>query len=275
MSMSPPQPLLETVLKASFDGPITAYDSYTGTVLARFNSGQCPRNGITVVGDNQFASSHVSPETGVGSIHLYYWWSPSCTQNITLPEPVAPLAASVDGSYLFSGGVSGRIHSLMVPSGELIRSFPAHQKSISCIAISCDESLILSGSDDGTIAVTPILMLLDSSIATESKTVKRFVGHDLSVTGIAIGMGRSDGIMISSSLDWTCKVWGIATGTHLQTVKFPGEVLSMALDPSETELYAAGTDGLIYKRKLKVETRKQVICAYFYLGVVIGISTNP
>ncbi|MFS7984168.1 putative transcription factor WD40-like family [Helianthus anomalus] len=137
----------------------------------------------------------------------------------------------------------------MMPSSELIRSSPAHQKSVSCM-------LILSGSDDGTIAVTPMLMLLDSSIDTESKTVKRFVGHDLSVTGIATGMGRSYGIMISSSLDWTCKGWGVATGTHLQTVRVPGEIWSMVLDPSETELYAARTGGLIYKRKLKVETRK-------------------
>ncbi|KAI3675048.1 hypothetical protein L1987_84630 [Smallanthus sonchifolius] len=273
-------PSPETVLKVAPDGLITAYDPYTGTVLARFNGSQCPRNGITVIGDDQFASSHVSPETGAGSIRLYYWWSPSCKQNIPLPEPVAPLTATSDGSYLFSGGISGRIHSLILPSGDLIRSFSVHEKPISCLAINCDGSLILSGSEDGTIGVTPILLLLDSSIDTKSEIFNfiRFAGHELPVTGLTTGVGRSDGIMISSSLDWTCKVWSVVNGTHLQTVRFPGEIWCMVLDPSETELYAAGTDRMIFKRKLKVETRKQaarggdtVVCGGMQDGAVVAI----
>lgn len=206
-SMSPPPPSQETVLISSPNGPITAYDPHTGTVLAGFSGTQCPRNGITMLGDNQFACSHVSPETGAGSIHLYYWWSLVCTQNIPLPEPVAPLAATSDGSYLFSGGIFGHIHSLSLPSGDIIRSFSAHEKAVSCLVISCDGSLILSGSDDGTIVVTPILMLLDmESDFLVLKNYKKIVGHEFPVTGLITGMGRSDGIMISSSLDWTCKV---------------------------------------------------------------------
>ncbi|KAK9056893.1 hypothetical protein SSX86_024257 [Deinandra increscens subsp. villosa] len=258
MPLPPPSP--ETILKSSPDGPITAYDPYTGTVLARFNGSQCPRNGIVLLGDNQFATSHVSPATGAGSVHLYYWWSPSCSMNIPLPEPVAPLAATSDGSYLFSGGVSGRIHSVTVPSGELLRSFSAHNAPVSCITTSCDGSLVLSGSDDGTIAVTPIILLLDSLIDMNHSKVfgfRRFAGHELPVTGLTAGTGRSDGgIMISSSLDWSCKVWSVASGAHLQTVRFPGEILCVVVDPSETEMYAAGTDGVVYKRKLKVETRE-------------------
>ncbi|KAL8205430.1 hypothetical protein R6Q57_008981 [Mikania cordata] len=246
----------ETILTASSDGPITTFDPYTGTVLVRYNGSQCPRNGITLIGDNQFAASHVSPETGAGSVNLYYWWSPSCARNIPLPEPVAPIAATTDGSYLFSGGVSGRIHSVMVLSGELIRSFHAHVKPVSCITISCDGSLILSGSDDGTIAIIPTLLLLDCCMDKYSN-IKRFAGHKLPVTGLTTGMGRSDGIIISSSLDCTCKVWSVVNGSHLQTVKFAGEIWCMVMDPSETELYAAGAGGVIYKRKLKVETRKQ------------------
>ncbi|KAK1439664.1 hypothetical protein QVD17_05484 [Tagetes erecta] len=253
--MSPPPPSPETVLIPSPNGPITGYDPLTGTVLAQFNGTQCPHNGITMLGDNQFACSHVSPETGAGSIHLYYWWSLFYTQNITLPEPVAPLAATSDGSYLFSGGISGHIHSLSLPSGDIIRSFSAHEKAVSCLVISCDGSLLLSGSDDGTIVVTPILMLLDTE--SDLLNFKKIVGHEFPVTGLITGMGRSDGIMISSSLDWTCKVWSVVSGIHLQTVNFPGEIWSIVLDPSETELYAGGKDGKVYRKKLKVETRKQ------------------
>ncbi|PWA84128.1 hypothetical protein CTI12_AA162920 [Artemisia annua] len=253
MSLLPTTP--EIVLIASPDGPITAYDPYTGAVLARFSGSQCPRNGITVISNNQFACSHVS-DTGVGYIHLYNWWSRSCVQSIHLPEPVAPLVATNDGSYIFSGGVSGHIQSVLVPSGDLIRSVSAHEKPVSCIVISCDESLVISGSDDGTIAIIPILLLLDVSLDPESgcSSFTRFTGHELSVTGLTTGMG----VMISSSLDWTCKVWNIVKGTHLQTVKFQGEMMCSVLDPSETQLYAGGMDGTIYRKDLKVETRKQV-----------------
>nr|GEU36179.1 protein root initiation defective 3-like [Tanacetum cinerariifolium] len=136
MSLLPTTP--EIVLIASPDGPVTAYDPYTGTVIARFSGSRCPRNGITVISNNQFACTHVS-DTGVSSVHLYNWWSMSCVQSIPLPEHVAPLVATTNGSYLFSGGVSDHIHSVSVPSG----------------------------SDDGTIAVIPTLMLLDVSPDTK------------------------------------------------------------------------------------------------------------
>ncbi|KAI3669093.1 hypothetical protein L6452_40316 [Arctium lappa] len=66
--------------------------------------------------------------------------------------------------------------------------------------------------------------------------------------------------MISSSLYWTsCKISSLVNGIHLETVKFPVVVWCTALDPSEMELYGVGTDGLIYKRRLKVAMRKQVV----------------
>ncbi|KAI3753648.1 hypothetical protein L2E82_25707 [Cichorium intybus] len=257
--LSPP-PLPEVVLTASPDGPITAYDPYSGTVVGRFNGNRCPRNGICILGNDVFAATHISPETGAGSVRIYYWWSTSCTKSVPLPEPVAPLVASVDGSYIFSGGISGQIHSVVVDSGDVIRSFPAHEKPVSCLAINYDGSLILSGSDDGTIAVIPIFLLLDASFDADSRysSYTRFTGHESSVTGLTTGVGRCGGIMISCSLDCTCKVWTLVNGIHLQTVRFPDEVWCMVLNPSETELFVAGIEGMIYKRRLKVETRKQV-----------------
>ncbi|CAH1450009.1 unnamed protein product [Lactuca virosa] len=277
--LSPP-PLPEIVLTASPEGPFTAYDPYTGNVVGRFNDDRCPRNGICILGNDLFAASHVSPETRAGYLRIYYWWSTSCTQSVPLPEPVAPLVASVDGSYVFSGGISGQIYSVSVHSGDVIRSFPVHEKPVSCLAINCDGSLILSGSDDGTIAILPVFLLLDASFDTESRYSRftRFTGHESPVTGLTTGVGRSGGFMISSSLDRTCKVWSLVNGIHLQTVRFPNEVWCMVLDPSETELFAAGVDGMIYKRRLKVETRKKVaesgktvVCGGMHGGGVVAM----
>ncbi|KAL4554115.1 hypothetical protein LXL04_039772 [Taraxacum kok-saghyz] len=258
--MLSPLPLPEIVITASPDGPFTAYDPNSGSVVGRFNGNRCPRNGICVLGKELFAASHVSPETRAGYVRIYYWWSMSRVKSIPLPEPVAPLAGSVDGLYVFSGGISGQIHSVSVHSGDVIRSFPVHEKPVSCVTINRDGSLILSGSDDGTIAVLPILLLLDISVDMESRysSFTRFTGHESSVTGLTAGMGRRGGIMISSSLDCTCKMWSL-NGIHLQTVRFPVEVWCTALNPPETELFAAGIDGMVYKRRLMVERRKQFL----------------
>ncbi|KAJ6423514.1 hypothetical protein OIU84_024471 [Salix udensis] len=205
------------VLTSSPDGPVTAYDIFSGTALARFSGSRSPRHGIVLAGKAYVAVSHVSSTTSSGSIHLYNWWSPTAFHHLPVPEPVAPLAATPDGSFLFAGGLSGNIYALSIPSGNILKSFPAHTKPVSCLTISNDGSLLVSGGDDGTILAAPIFQLVEQA------------------TGIA-------------------------------------------LDPTGTEFYAAGADGLIYKGFLKAGSRKEasrmhelVILADKHGGAIISV----
>lgn len=62
-----------------------------------------------------------------GSDNLLQWCSPASARSLSISEPVALLLATPCGSYLLAGGgTSGRIHTLELPSGNAIRSFPAH-----------------------------------------------------------------------------------------------------------------------------------------------------
>ncbi|KAF2286154.1 hypothetical protein GH714_011026 [Hevea brasiliensis] len=201
MSSSSP----EIVITSSPDGPITAYDTVSGTTLACFTGSRSPRHGLALAGNAYVAASHISSSTASGSIHLYNWWSPTALHHLPVPEPVAPLAATPDGLYLFAGGLSGSVYSLTIPSGSILRSFPAHDKPVSSLRINSDWSLVISGGDD----------------------------------------------------DCTCKLWSLLEGTNLQTVAFPCVISSIALDTTEAEFYAAGSDGLIYKGFLKVGSTKE------------------
>ncbi|KAJ0102531.1 hypothetical protein Patl1_04942 [Pistacia atlantica] len=78
-----------------------------------------------------------------------------------LPEPVAPVISTPDGLYLFTGGVSGSIYVISLPSGDILRSFSAHKKPVTCLEISIDGSLLISGGDDGRIVTVPIFQLVD------------------------------------------------------------------------------------------------------------------
>lgn len=135
----------EIILTSSPDGPIIAYDASSGAALTRFTASRSPRRGLALVGKTSFAASHISPINASGSIHLYNWWSSTAFHKLPVPEPVAPLIATPDGSYLFAGGLSGSVYALSVPSGDILNSIPAHNKPVSCLSISEDGSLLISG----------------------------------------------------------------------------------------------------------------------------------
>ncbi|CDP06051.1 unnamed protein product [Coffea canephora] len=211
----------EFVLTSSPDGRITAYDAYSGSSLGQYNGSRTPRKGLTMIGKKLIAASHVCSDTGLGSVHLYHWWYSAPFHQLPMPEPVAPLVATRDGSYLFAGGVSGHVHSISLPSGDIILSVAAHSKAITCLEINDDGSLLFSGSDDGTIAVFPIHQLVDSF----------------------------------SSRNCTCKFWGLMHTSPLRSITFPCTIWEVKVDPLESEFYVAGSDGLVYKCALKVRSR--------------------
>jgi|UniRef100_A0A2N9EI27 pre-rRNA-processing protein IPI3 len=251
----------EIVLTSSPDGPIIAYDASSGALLARFTGTQSPRQGLTLVGNTLIAASHISSTTASSSIHLYNWWSSTVFHHIPLLEPAAPLIATPDSLYLFAGGISGNIHALSLPSRNVLKEFHAHDSPVSCLKISDDGSLLISGGDDGTIVVIPIFQLVGASTDENACNfiLHRFVAHADSVTDITSGnIGLCNSTIISCSLDCTCKFWNLLHGTHLRTVEFPCTVFGVALDPTESEFYAAGLDGFVYKGTMKVESKQLV-----------------
>ncbi|VVA18951.1 PREDICTED: ROOT INITIATION DEFECTIVE [Prunus dulcis] len=250
----------EIVLTSSPDGPIIAYDASSGAALAQFTGSRSPRRGLAIVGKSYIAASHISPTTASGSVHLYNWWSSTAFHNLPVPEPVAPLTVTSDGLYLFAGGLSGSVHGISIPSGDVLKPLPAHSKPVSCLAISDDESLLISGSDDGTIVVVPIFQLVGASgyDSVEELILHRFAAHSDSVTAIISGMGLCNSQIISCSLDCTCKFWSLLRGTLLRTIVFPCTISWVALNPTEPEFYVAGSDGSVHKGSLKVGSRKLV-----------------
>jgi pre-rRNA-processing protein IPI3 len=267
----------EIVLTSSPDGLITAYDS-SGAILARFTGSRSPRQGLALAGNAFIAASHISSATASGSVHLYNWWSSTVFHYLPLPEPVAPLTATPDGSYVFVGGLSGNIHALSLPLGNVLKSLPAHEKPVSCLKITDDGSLLISGGDDGTIVVIPIFRLVEASSANENGLsvnliLHRFAAHADSVTGLAL----YNTTLISCSLDSTCKFWNLLHGTHLRTAAFPCTIFGVAVNPTETEFYAAGSDGFVYKGltliKVGSSGREVVKWAQKHDGAVMSLMT--
>lgn len=256
----------EVILTNSPDGPIMAYESSTGGVVAQFTGSRSPCRGITMAGNGLIAASHVSPDTGSGSIHLYNWYTPTMFHSLPISEPVAPLAATPDGAFLFAGGISGSVHSISLPSSDIIKSFAAHSRSVSSLHVSDDGSLVISGSDDGTIVVTPTFRLVDEALLQQQQQgpkdsiLHQWKAHSNSVTAFNSSIELCSSVLVSCSLDCTCKFWSLSNGTLLRTVEFPCAILGFSMDEDSTEsrFYAAGADGLVYKgsrKKMDTENR--------------------
>ncbi|KAL6845438.1 hypothetical protein ACP4OV_024933 [Aristida adscensionis] len=261
-SSAPSQQGLELILAASHGRPIAAYDALTGEAVAEFSAANTPRHGLAVVvtgpGAAFVAASHVCPDTGAGSIRLVQWCTPPApARSLPVPEPVAALVASPHGSHLLAGGASGRVHAVALPSGDVGFSFPAHGTGgVSCLALTEDGFLLVSGGEDGAVAVFPLFSVLDAhaaekSASTSDLAIYRIAAHAAPVSCLACGHGgRSVGVVASASADGTCKVWSLADGGQLGSVVLPCAALSLALDPTGSDLYAGGSDGRVHLASL-------------------------
>ena len=125
--------------------------------------------------------------------------------------------------------------------------------------VKATDSLLVSGSDDGTVVVIPTFLLLDASEKDEDPKdiiLFRMEAHSNSVTALSTGKCLCSSTLISCSLDCTCKIWSLEYGILLREVEFPCPIYGFVLDPSESEFYAAGSDGLVYKCPINISASK-------------------
>ncbi|KAL4196119.1 hypothetical protein AMTRI_Chr04g181740 [Amborella trichopoda] len=193
------------VVTSPLDSGISSFELGSGSEGLRLRSCTAHRHGLTCLGTHFLASSQIQ-NSNSGAI--FYWsWN-------------------------------------KVASGKMIRKWSAHFRAVTCLVFACDESLLISGAEDGMVMVWSLLKILDdagSSVHREHS----FSGHSLPITDIVCGFGGCNSTIVSSSEDYTCKVWSLLTGL-LRTVKFPSVINSVQLDAGEYALYAGSRDGKIY-----------------------------
>ncbi|KAL0438735.1 UNVERIFIED_CONTAM: protein ROOT INITIATION defective [Sesamum latifolium] len=163
-------------------------------------------------------------------------------------EPIKPLVSNSRGTYIAGGGVSGDIYFWEVATGKLLKKWHAHYRAVSCLVFNDDESLLISGAEDGSVRVWSLFLIFDDARREEMKHLFEysFHEHSLRVTDVKTGYGGSNAIIVSASEDRTCKVWSLSKGKILRNVVFPSIIDAISLDPGEHVFYAGGRDGKIY-----------------------------
>ncbi|KAI3506112.1 hypothetical protein L1887_28468 [Cichorium endivia] len=241
------------IASSSIEAGIGCWDLRSGAEHLRYRSCASPAHGLVSVAGRFIASSQLrDSSSSSGSVLFWSWNKPQVEVKSFPAEAINPLACNSDGTYIVGGGVSGDIYLWEVATGRLLKKWHAHYRPVTCLVFSSDQSLLISGSEDGHVRVWSLLMIFDEERQQRAGHLYEysFSGHTLPVTDIVTGYGGSNAIILSASQDRTCKVWSLARGTLLRNVVFPSVIDAIALDPGEHVFYAGGKDGKIYIAEL-------------------------
>ncbi|KAL9274675.1 ROOT INITIATION DEFECTIVE 3-like protein, partial [Drosera capensis] len=239
------------IASSSIDAGIGAWDLATGNELLRYKSCASPPHGLVSVGGRFLASSQLRDNhssSGSGSVLYWSWHKPQPDVKSFPVEMIMPLVCDIGGNYIIGGGSSGYIYVWEVATGRLLNRWHAHYRAATCLVLSDDESLLISGAEDGCVRVWSFFMLFDEIGKAEAKHLYEhsFTEHTLKVTTVVVGYGGCNSLIVSASEDRTCKVWSLSRGKILRDILFPCIIDAIALDPGEHVFYAGGRNGKIY-----------------------------
>ncbi|XP_027351601.1 protein ROOT INITIATION DEFECTIVE 3 [Abrus precatorius] len=249
---------MEVVMaSSSVDGGIGCWDLRTGAEQLRYKSCSSPSHGLVSVGARFIASSQLrEPSASSGSVLFWSWSKPQVEVKSFPAEPIKPLAANHPGTFIAGGALSGDIYLWDVETGRLLKKWRAHFRAVTCLVFSEDDSLLISGSEDGSVRVWSLFMIFDDVRSQQASNLYEysFSEHTLRVTDVAIGYGGCNAIIVSASEDRTCKIWSLSRGTLLRNIVFPSIIDTIALDPAEHVFYAGSRDGKIFIAALNTES---------------------
>lgn len=145
-------------------------------------------------------------------------------------------------------------------TGDLIRTWQAHYKTVGALAFSPCGRALVSGGADGMVHVWETPSLVDmTGLADLSLPVAPFVTwteHSLPVTSVSFTSGASAASIktpslaackvVTTSLDRSLRVWDVPSRRCLLKATFPSPVRCAAVDPLEQRVYGGCEDGCIY-----------------------------
>ena len=139
-----------------------------------------------------------------------------------LDLPGGRFAASADGRHLYSCGYWDRsVKCTHVADGRTAQSLRAHTDVVSCLALTRDGTMLVTGSRDTTLMVWPIASIRGSSAAPLLSEKPRHVlhGHDDEVTCVEVS--AEGNTVLSGSLDGSAIVYSLRSGQYIRTIPHP------------------------------------------------------
>lgn len=178
-------------------------------------------------------------------------------QNIkfVLPSRANSLCVSPDGCYIVAG-IQENVYIWQIATGRMMAMLTKHYQPINRIKFVDDGSHFVTAGQDGQVIVWSLSDSIGDPYKMEANTpLYSFSDHALPVSDIWIGRGGMRALMSSVSLDRTCKIYDLASGTMLLSLVFQEILTAVALDHVEIGLFVGTSTGNIYHHRLQSPPR--------------------
>lgn len=222
------------------DNSLRLWSLADGRCVRVFNEFDAPVNAVVIHRDARLAW------TGDGGrLRLWDLKTGACLRDISGDKSIDALALSPDEQHLLSGGRDGHIKLWDVAGGHCIKDLAGHRDDIESLAFDSIGRLAVSGSMDGTcrlweVATGRCLRVLEGH---QGKVVSSM--FDLNESAVSAVAFSPDGrYVLSGSWDRSIKLWEVATGECIRTLKgHPHYVNTATFSPDGAHILSGDAEG--------------------------------
>lgn len=229
---------------------VCVWDPRVGTSLMTYRGGgvAAPHSLCLIGKDYLMISDNTKPVLHAWQLNSQ---QPVLAKGVRLvcPGRVSSLAVSPDGYYCVTA-VAEKLHVWQIASGHHLAVAVRHFQTVNCIRFTDDGSHFVSGGEDGLVLVWPLAYLISNDggevIAGQNEPRHVFSDHSLPVRDLYVGRGGMRAHIISVSMDRTCKVYDLASGTLLLSLVYDCILTAVTMGATEMEVFVGGSDSNIY-----------------------------
>ncbi|MCP6761975.1 MAG: serine/threonine protein kinase [Fischerella sp. CENA71] len=196
----------------------------------------------------------------LGTWNLYRSSQPYLFKTIEQENIVNSVAINPDGQS-FVTGVGSKIKTWNLQTGELKSTLNGHNDSISCLALSLDGKILVSGSNDGTIKIWNLQTnKLKSTLSQEAVN--------------SVSISPDGNTFLTGSWRYKIRIWNLQTGELKSTFPNTELVSAVAMSPDGKTFASGNHDGIIKVWDLQTGTVKSTFNEKSFESTSIAISPD-
>ena len=120
-----------------------------------------------------------------GMLHIWTWGKSKPMLRSPCPEKLSDMLVLNKHGLVVGGGESGHMYVWEMSTGELLRNWQAHYRTITCLCVRGDDGMVASGGQDAVVKVWRVANLVDPK--QKPQAVYTLSGHSQEVCGLVYG----------------------------------------------------------------------------------------